>query len=104
MVVWMNEYEIHEAAIRFNSDPVLGPAARYLAHFCAEVNAHSDGWPYWRRPAQAAAKLMGLIQGHLRAGMGAYPRLPEPSAADVRKAITPIKAFLTRHETYERGR
>lgn len=97
--MFMNESEIEDAVDRFAGHPVLGPAARFLAAFRHEVNAHSDGWPYWSPPVKAAAKLMTLIHGHRWAGMGAYPRLPEPTAADVRKALGPIKSFMTRRGT-----
>ncbi len=94
--MWMNEGEIDRATEVFASHPVLGKGAKFLAAFRDEVNAHSDGWPYWKLPAQAADKLMTLLQGHMFAGMGAYPRLPKPTDADLNKAIAPIKAFYTR--------
>lgn len=92
--MWMNEYDIAEAVERFAHDPVLGPAARFLEAFKDEVNSHSDGWPYWTPPSKAASKLMALLHGQLWAGMGAYPRLPAATAADVRAAVRPIKAFM----------
>lgn len=94
--MWMNESEIDRASEKFSSHPVLGKGAQFLSAFRDEVNAHSDGWGYWRLPAQAADKLMTLLHGHLFAGMGAYPELPEPTDADVNRAIAPIKAFYTR--------
>lgn len=93
---FMNEMDIQDAVDRFRNDPVLGPATRFLNNFKNEVNAHSDGWPYWSQPVRAAAKLIELVEGHRWAGMGAYPVLPKPTAADVRKALIPIKAFMTR--------
>jgi hypothetical protein len=94
--MWMNEAEIQEAIEKFKSHPVLGKGARFLGAFRDEVNAHSDGWAYWQLPAEAAEKLMTFLHGHLFAGMGAYPRLPEPTEADLKRTITPIKAFYTR--------
>jgi hypothetical protein len=87
---FMNAWDISEAAERFKTHPVLGPATRFLLEFSEEVNANSDGWAYWGPPVHAAEKLMRIIEGHLRAGMGAYPRLPEPTKADILKAMTPI--------------
>jgi hypothetical protein len=95
--MWMNEHEVEQAADRFQSHPVLGKYARFLVAFKDEVNAHSDGWPYWRLPAKAAEKLMTTLHGHMYAGMGAYPRLPEPQEADLKKTLAPIKAFYTKH-------
>ena len=95
-MIFINEHEIEDAAIRFRQHPVLGPATLFLRNFADEVNRHSDGWPYWSPPVKAAAKLITLINSHLYAGMGAYPRLPEPTLADVQKTLAPIKAFMTR--------
>jgi hypothetical protein len=94
--MWMNRHEIEEATYRFANHPVLGPASRFLREFQEEVDQHSDGWPYWSPPSKAAGKLQDLIHGHMRAGMGAYPRLPEPTMADVKKTLAPIKSFMTR--------
>lgn len=98
-MMFMNRDEIAQAADRFANDPVLGPAARFLRAFQEEVDAHSDGWPYWSPPVKAAAKLMELLRGHLFAGMGAYPRLPAATPADVRRTLAPIKSFMTRRGT-----
>jgi hypothetical protein len=94
--MWMNEHEIDEAVRRFVTHPVLGKGARFLGAFRDEVNEHSDGWPYWKLPAKAAEKLMTFLHGHLYGGMGAYPRLAEPTEADLKKTLAPIKAFYTR--------
>lgn len=90
MTLFMNEGEIEEAANRFYHHPVLGPATRSLADYMQEVNRKSDGWPYWGH--KAAAKLMALIEC-------AHPYSHdrhEPTAAEVRKAYGPIKAFCTK--------
>lgn len=91
--MWMNSYDIEVAAARFRTHPVLGPATQTLRNLmdCAEKN--SDGWPYWQKPARAATKLMDLIEPRLHASF----QHPEVTAADVRKAYVPIKAFLTRN-------
>jgi N12 class adenine-specific DNA methylase/2'-5' RNA ligase len=93
---WMNVAEIEQAVDRFKTDPVLGPAARFLQAFQEEVDRISDGWPYWSAPSRAAGKLMALLHGHLSAGMGAYPNLPVATSADVQATLAPIKAFITR--------
>lgn len=97
--MWMNRYEIERAVVHFARDPVLGPAARFLRAFQEEVDKISDGWPYWSPPSKAASRLMALLNAHLFAGMGGYPNLPAASAADVRRCLTPIKAFMTRRGT-----
>lgn len=84
---FMNEWEIANNVERYRDHPVLGPAARFLAAYRDEVNAHSDGWPYWSAPVKAAAKLMTLIEaGHATEG-------------ELRHALSPIKAFMTRRGT-----
>lgn len=94
--MWMNRCEVEEARDRYQNDPVLGPATRYLYDLMEETNEHSDGWHSWPAPAKAAEKLMVLIHAQLRSGMGAYPQAPKPTMADVRKALTPILSFYTK--------
>lgn len=84
--MWMNEYEIDEAVSTLRNHPVLGDAARFLRDFKDEVNSHSDGWPYWRLPPRAAGQLMTVLHTD--------PETVTP--ADVRKALGPIKSFMTR--------
>lgn len=98
--MWMNEDEIEQAARRYRDHPVLGPATRTLAALVEWTNANSDGWPYWRKPAQAAARLMELIeqgQRHDREA-GRHPRTPDVTMAAYRAALRPVKAFRTRQE------
>jgi hypothetical protein len=86
-MLYMNDYDIMQLAQRYGNHPVLGKAVDFLEAFVFEVNHHSDGWAYWRRPVDAAAKLMTFLQ---------HPG-PMPTEADFRKTLTPIKAFYTRH-------
>lgn len=91
---WMNEYDVRDEADFWFGHPVMGPATETLANLVEVVNGNSDGWPYWKAPAKAAAKLMALIeQADSRTGAGWEG---VPTAAEIRKAYTPIKAFLTR--------
>lgn len=83
---FMNEWDIELAVKRWASHPVLGPATRFLNAFKDEVNAHSDGWPYWAPAAKSAAKLMALIEDRGEAA----------TAAELRAALAPVKAFMTR--------
>jgi hypothetical protein len=102
----MNEYEIDEAVSRYLEHPVMGPATRTLANLRDMVNASSDGWPYWRKPRQAAAKLMDLIQQGIRHDREAYrsPRTPGVTAAQYRAALVPLKSFRTRQVREDRRR
>jgi hypothetical protein len=104
--MWMNEMEIDEAAGRYRLHPVLGPATRTLASLRDFANNNSDGWPYWRKPRQAAAKLMELVerQGrheNLTDDSGRYTGesvRADATVAAYKAALTPVKAFRTRYE------
>jgi hypothetical protein len=96
--MWMSEYEIEEM-LRFTAIhelPVARRGAEVLARLMGWTNTVSDGWPYWAKPSRSAAKLMTLLdttyRAHYRGGHG------DISEEDLKKAITPIKAFLTRQD------
>ena len=86
-MLWMNESEIDQAADRYQAHPVLGPATKLLQRFRDLIDSVSDGWCYWRQPAQAAHPLTYCIQ---------HPDYA--TEANCRKAVIPIKAFCTRHK------
>jgi hypothetical protein len=94
-IVFMNEYEIDEAARRYADDPILGKASRFLQEFRDEVNAHSDGWAYWKPAITSAGKLMALIQSVQ--GSPEWDGIDEQAKGKMfLKALTPIKCFMTR--------
>lgn len=90
--MFMNEADIDNAAYRFRSHPVLGPATATLAALKDAVNECSDGWCYWRKPGQAAKQLQTLIQG---VDPFDYERL-DATPTLLRKAYGPLRAFRTR--------
>src|SRR4051794_31203879 len=95
---FMNEWEIEDAAIRYRNHDLLGPATKTLANLADWTNHNSDGWPYWSTPCRAAAKLMELIE---RDGTAKYhfdDDREDVTAAELKAAYTPIKAFCTRHK------
>lgn len=94
----MNEYEINEAAQKFAGHPLLGPATQTLASLVTAVNGCSDGWPYWRAPSRAAAKLQDLVTQGIKAERERYvrPGTAEPDAAQLRAAYVQLRAFRTR--------
>jgi hypothetical protein len=94
-VAWMNSYEVDEAAARFAEHRILGPATRTLADLRDVVDANSDGWPYWRKPANAAARLMALIEGD-RSFDARYGDRDEVTDEQLVAAYRPLKAFRTR--------
>jgi hypothetical protein len=94
--VFMNEYEIERARRLYVSHPILGPATETLSNLVAAVNVNSDGWPYWRSPARAAAKLMAII---VRDGTARYlfdEKRADVTAEEYAVALRPIRAFRTR--------
>lgn len=100
-MLFMNEYEIEDALRRVDPDhePVLAEAVVVLANLAAWTNANSDGWAYWPKPCNAAKGLQQAIQDHQRWERSEYQRPrqgAEITAASLKKALSPIKAFLTR--------
>jgi hypothetical protein len=94
-ILFMNEYEIDEAARCYADDPVLGKASRFLQEFKDQVNAHSDGWAYWKPAMTSAGKLMTLI-GSVR-GNHEWDGIDEQTKEKMfLKALIPIKCFMTR--------
>ncbi len=94
--MWLNEYEVEEMHNRYahSGKPEIQAAARTLADLVVWTNENSDGWPYWRKPAQAAKRLCAALQQHhLHEWLGRG----EPVAAEEwLAALRPIKAFRTR--------
>lgn len=92
---FMNEYQIEEALERWAWHPILGPATQTLANLREMANSNGDGWAYWPKPTRAAAKLMELIDGD---GTSEFHRgdRPDATAARLKAAYVPIKAFRTR--------
>jgi hypothetical protein len=88
--MWMNEYEVAQAIFNFHDTPNLLQGALVLDKLTIWTNRNSDGWPYWQKPARAAKSLMALLQGADRFNP------VDISEADLKKALSPIKAFLTR--------
>jgi hypothetical protein len=90
--MWMNEWDIEEAIRRFDrpDTPNLGQGALILDRLMRWTNRNSDGWPYWSKPSNAARSLMKLLQAADR-----YDPV-DVTPAELKKALSPIKAFLTR--------
>ena len=91
---FMNAIEIDDAAQRFASHPVLGPATATLVNLRDAADANSDGWCYWPKPARAADKLMTLIEGASYAAR--YGDRTDATVEALRKAYAPLKALRTR--------
>ena len=89
----MNEYEIRQAT-RMHAGPLAQQAADTLYLVMEWTNDNSDGWPYWAKPRNAAAKLMTLVQRSVRDGH-------EPTSTELAKALVPLRSFATRQGSSE---
>ncbi len=96
-MMFLNEYEVDEYLRMFGGDqPNLQQAAEALNRLMWWADANSDGWAYWPKPARAARKLQMLLDGKSSCS-------PDVSGAELKAALTPIKAFLTRQGVDSKG-
>lgn len=90
---YMNTYDIENAlatALTVGETSNLTHGVHVLIRLHNWTNRNSDGWAYWPKPVRAAARLIELIEGVDRWD-------PEDvSSADLKRALVPIKSFLTR--------
>lgn len=93
----MNNYDIEDAAQLWADHPLLGPATLTLDNLRRAVNRNSDGWSYWRKPYNAAAKLMALIEGDRTVRYFPDDERSDVTEKALKAAYSPIKAFRTRH-------
>lgn len=96
-MTWMNRWEVAEAIEQLDADVVPNAArgARILDRLMRWTDENSDGWPYWQKPSKAAAKLMAFVKTAVDSG---YHDDWDMTEAELRSALTPIKAFLTRQK------
>lgn len=93
--MFMNQYEIEGAARCTHDCPNVRKGVRLLFNLMQSVNEQSDGWAYWHAPSRSAEKLQDLLR---TAGNLIYGTHGTISEADLRKAITPIRAMVTREK------
>lgn len=86
----MNRYDVEDAIVRYRQHEILGPAVRTLGNLVEWTDSNSDGWPYWKKPGQAAKKLMDIIE---RKHFGDRD---DVTVSEIRAAYRPIKSFRTR--------
>lgn len=94
--MWFNQADIETLAENHHDCPNVRKAVKLLHALMESVNEQSDGWPYWKAPAQAASQLMQLIQNAGKTWHGTVTGTI--SDADLKKAITPIRRFATVQE------
>ena len=93
--MWLNQSDIEGLASRTHSCPNVRKGVRLLHRLMQAVNAQSDGWAYWTAPSRSAEPLVKLLQ---TAGNLAHDTRGTISAADLRKAVAPIKSMVTRQQ------
>lgn len=95
--MFMNEYDRTGAIYRFARANTPNRLALAVAvdSLATWADNNSDGWAYWPKPRQAAAKAIALIESRTNAENEAQERT-DATDAEVKAALAPIKAFLTR--------
>jgi len=101
-MLFMNEYDIEEAVRLHARHAILSKATKLLHDLMRLADSVSDGWAYWPKPCRAAKKLQELIRDN-------DPRTkkwdaPAVTEADLKKAVAPIKAFLTKEKGNLQGK
>ena len=101
-MLFMNQSDIEEAKATHAQHPILSKATKLLYDLMNLADSVSDGWAYWPKPSRAAKKLQELIRAN-------DPRTkkwdaPAVTEADLKRAVAPIKAFLTKEKANLQGK
>jgi hypothetical protein len=89
MKYW-NQHDVASAQRRFEGLPDRELGLLVLTRLMNWTNRNSDGWAYWPKPVRAAKRLMELLDS------GDHWDPEDVTEAELKKAFTPIKSFLTR--------
>lgn len=97
-MLYMNDYDIEMARrlARREDAPVIAAGVEILDRLRDWTDRNSDGWAYWRKPVQAASKLMTLIQDWEESARDWRGGADDVSGAQLQATLRPIKSFLTR--------
>ncbi len=98
--MWMNRNDIEILNRNQHACPNVRKGVRLLYRLMQAVDAQSDGWPYWKAPAEAADKLMDLIR---TAGNIWYDTRGTITDAQLKAAITPIRRMVTVQDKKQKG-
>ena len=93
--MFMNQYEIEDAANQTHDCQNVRKGVQLLLKLMQSVNEQSDGWAYWSAPSKSAEKLQELLK---TAGNMSYGTHGKISAADLKKAVAPIRSMVTRQK------
>lgn len=97
-MTWMNEFDVDSAYSHFSTYREEFPngyrAVQALDALVEWTNANSDGWPYWTKPSNASQRLQAWLDGWRNRWIANDN--DDLSEADLKQALRPIKAFLTK--------
>jgi len=95
----MNEIEIDIASRNKHDCPNVRKGILLLWRLMRAVNAQSDGWAYCSAPRNSAKNLIELLKtsGHLW-----YDTHGKITGAQLRSAVVPIKAMVTRQKKLQK--
>lgn len=96
---YMSDYDIGQARTRFTRAvcPNRLALVMVIEHLAEWTDAVSDGWAYWVKPRRAADAAMALVESTTNAANQAQED-QDITDAEMRAAVRPIKAFLTREK------
>ena len=100
---FINTYQIDDLVRSGRGGDIFRKAVRLLADLRDLADAISDGWHSWPKPARAANRLVELVETHQPSPRNGW-RATEPTPAELKKAVVPIKSFITRNAKVLVGR
>lgn len=94
---FMNDYDLYFARQRFTraSTPNRLGLTIMVERLADWADENSDGWAYWPKPVNAAAKAIALIESTTNTANDEQERA-DATDEQVAAAVRPVKAFLTR--------
>lgn len=104
-MLYMNDFDLAFAGSRFarGRTPNRLALTRVVDELRHWTNDNSDGWAYWPKPCRAARSAMVLIQSTTNAA-NHEQEAHDITEAELKAALRPIKAFLTRQQVSPEAR
>jgi hypothetical protein len=93
----MNEYDLYDAFHRFHGAEAMNRLriVRTLDRLRHWADENSDGWHSYPKPLRAAQKAIALVESRTHVENERQEEV-DATEAEVKAALAPIKAFLTR--------
>ena len=104
-MLYMNDFDFAYAGSRFarGRTPNRLVLTRVVDNLRVWADRNSDGWAYWPKPARAARSAMELIRSTTNAA-NHEQESHDITDAELKAALRPIKAFLTRQNVLQADR